>query len=277
MFSKKIILFTFIILLGTQFSLAQSATSSNAKSTAKTNVKKSKKKSAQNSNEIPLLKDAKSPIVKDALSGNKSKSTTPGEEKSISNSEKSSGSSSVNTESKDENKADDDNYKTKTHRQWVLSVASWRENSILTKQDRKIKVNTLNVAGRMDRLIYFLDNRLYFNFGIIAGQSENMNAESDFTYFQRQVMLSGLEFQLGAPLFRRGGAELALSLGGLARVINHALPGSDYKFTTATRFVPLLAFDFTWQIFQRFFFHQSIGTTGVIGDTFWSAGFGLDI
>jgi hypothetical protein len=274
MFLKKLVICVFTVLIVPNFLWGAAVGKGDAKITKTSNSKKAKKTGPTSKGELPLLKDPKSTIVREAIKNDKANDETP--TNANSNTKQSNTDEPIDDKS-NEDRSNGESRKSSLHRQWVMSVASWRENSILTKQGRKIKINTLNVAGRIDRLVYFAENRLYFNFGFLAGQSENMNAESDFTYFQRQVMLSGLDFQLGGPFFRRGGSEVSISLGGLARVINHALPGSDYKFTTATRFVPLVCIDFTWMLFQSLFFHQSLGTTGLIGDTFWSAGLGLDL
>jgi hypothetical protein len=218
----------------------------------------------QDHKEIPLLNEAKGQFVK------------PVEEEAPSFNQRSTEHPSIKNEDNRTSESERAPRGGKNIRQWVVAMGSWREISILNHTDgRKIKINTLNVVGRFDRLIYFKENLFFVNLGLLMGHSENMNAESDFSYFQRSVLLSGGEFEIGLPIFSREGVAFGFSLGGIFRSISHAVPNSDYKFTTATRALPLFSLDFSWQISQLISFRQSLGTTGAIGDTFWSAGLGL--
>lgn len=151
----------------------------------------------------------------------------------------------------------------------------WKENSLLLKGDgTEYKINTLNTVSRIGGVYTFSDGRFFTRYGFIMGQSENSSAVDNFAYFQRSVSLTGVELGLGANLLRSSNVSLGLSLGGIYRIIKHTIPSEEYQFSTGSRVLPNLSFDFVWRFSNNWCWRQSIGSQGQALDTFWSAGFG---
>jgi hypothetical protein len=161
--------------------------------------------------------------------------------------------------------------------QILAMVSTWREESKLLRSDsNEYQINTLNVAGRLGLVHYFRNARYFLQYGFLVGHSESDSAVDDFAYFQRSVLVAGLEGSLGLPVFVGTGVEISLAMGGIYRMINHSIPSADYKFSTATRFLPRVAVELVWRLSQSVYWRQSIGSFGRVGDTLWSAGLGYD-
>jgi hypothetical protein len=112
---------------------------------------------------------------------------------------------------------------------------------------------------------------------LAAGHSANGSAIDDFAYFQRSVLLAGAEAAVGVPFFLSPGVEMSATLGGVFRTISHSLPSNDYKFKTASQFVPLATLEFLWRLSSSIYWRQGVGTQGKVGDTYWTAGLGYDL
>lgn len=165
----------------------------------------------------------------------------------------------------------------RSQKQVHAMVATWREESLLTRSDGlEYKLNTLNTVGRIGLTHYLSNAKYYLRYGLVLGHSENGSAVDTFDYFQRSVLLVGAEAAIGIPFFLSPGVEMNFSLGGIYRTIKHSLPSSEYKIVTQSRFIPLISLEYLWRLSQSVYWRQAVGTQGKLGDTYWSGGFGYD-
>lgn len=157
----------------------------------------------------------------------------------------------------------------------LAMISSWKENSILQRNDNaEFKIDTLNTVGRFGIQQHFWSRHLWIYYGFVIGQSKNSSAVDDIYYYQRSVVLTGGELNIGVPLISSSTSELSLVLGGISRTIKHSVPTEDYQFLTATKSLIMASFHLSWMLSDSISWQQSIGTQGRPLDTLWSAGFG---
>lgn len=173
--------------------------------------------------------------------------------------------------------ADEKKAARRSQKQWHAVVSTWKEESLLLKNDgTDFKINTLNTVGRLGLTHYASGGKYFFRYGIVLGHSENDSAVDTIDYFQRSVLLAGLEGHVGLPFFLSSGVEMSLTLGGIYRMISHAVPSADYKFNTKAKFLPLIGLDYLWRLSQDWYWKQGVATQGKLNDTLWMAGLGYD-